>query len=277
MTDTTKRLAGVIGWPVAHSRSPRLHGHWLNRYGIDGAYLPLAVEPKRIEEALRGLLALGFAGANVTIPHKEAAYRLCDARTARAEGVGAVNTLVVREGALLGDNTDGFGFLENLKQEVPGLTIEDKTATVLGAGGASRAVIVALSQAGAAEIRLSNRTEARAAALAEELEAPLRVVAWEERNQALANCDLLVNTTSLGMTGQAPLDLDLSLLPAAAVVNDLVYAPLQTELLKEAAARGNVAVDGLGMLLHQARPGFAAWFGREPEVDRALRDAVLGD
>lgn len=266
------KLAGVIGWPIGHSRSPRLHGHWLDRYGIDGAYLPLAVAPGRLAAAVEGLTALGFRGANVTIPHKEEALSLCSRLTAQAKAIGAANTLVVEEDGLLGDNSDGFGFIENLK-EAAGWTPAGKRCLVLGAGGASRAVLWSLIDGGASEVVLTNRTFARAQGLAEEFKT--EVSPWEDRARVLKGMDLVVNTTSLGMQGQAALDLALERLPERALVTDLVYTPLQTPLLAAAAARGNRTVDGLGMLLHQARPGFAAWFGVEAEVDQALRNAVL--
>jgi shikimate dehydrogenase len=270
------RIAGVMGWPVKHSRSPRLHGFWLARYGIDGAYLPLAVRPEKLEAALAGLAAMGFAGCNLTIPHKEAALTLVDAVSPLAAAIGAVNTVVVRaDGTLFGDNSDAFGFIENLRAGVPGLDLAAGPSVVLGAGGAARAVCAALTEAGAAEIRVVNRNQARAERLAESF--AVKPVSWDERAAALDEAALLVNTTSLGMTGQPPLELDLARLPASAVVNDLVYAPLTTELLAAAAARGNATVDGLGMLLHQARPGFEAWFGVAPEVTAELRAFVAGD
>lgn len=270
------RLAGVIGWPVSHSRSPLLHNHWLEHYGIDGAYVPLAVRPEDIADALRALPKLGFAGVNVTLPHKETALAVCDTADAFARRVGAVNTIVVgRDGALHGCNTDGFGFVENLRQGAPEWRAAVGPAVVLGAGGAARAVLGALLDAGVPEIRLSNRTTARAEALAASFGGPIRVVPWAEAATALGDAALLVNTTSLGMSGQPPLVLDLAALPPWAVVTDLVYVPLRTALLEAAARRGCRVVDGLGMLLHQARPGFEAWFGRAPEVTEELRRFVL--
>jgi len=270
------RLAGVIGWPVAHSRSPRLHGFWLERYGIDGAYLPFAVRPEDLAAALGALPLLGLRGVNVTLPHKEAALGLCARVSEAARRIGAVNTIIVGEdGALEGSNTDGFGFLAHLTASQPSFRPESGPAVLLGAGGAARAIAVALLDAGVPELRLANRTASRAAALAAELVPRVRPVAWADRASSLAGTALLVNSTTMGMSGQAPLDLDLSRLPRQAVVYDIVYVPLETPLLAAARARGNAAVDGLGMLLHQARPGFAAWFGREPEVDAALRDFVL--
>jgi shikimate dehydrogenase len=272
------RLAGVMGWPVEHSRSPRLHGFWLATYAVDGAYVPLPVRPERIGEALRALAVLSFAGANLTLPHKEAALAHLDERTAVARRIGAVNTIVVGpDGRLRGDNTDGFGFLAHLRASVPAWSAGERPVAVLGAGGAARAVIVALQDAGAREVRLTNRTVERAEELRRVFGAAIKPVPWAEREEALAGASLVVNTTSLGMVGKPPLELRLDRLAADAVVYDLVYAPLETALLRGAAARHNRTVDGLGMLLHQARPGFAAWFGVEPEVTPALRAHMLAD
>ncbi len=275
------RLAGVVGWPVGHSLSPRLHGFWLEHHDIDGAYLPLAVAPEHFEIALRSLGDLGFRGVNVTIPHKRTALALCDQVAPLAARIGAVNTLVFEDGRLKGSNTDAFGFLENLRQGAPAWDPAAGPALILGAGGAARAVAVALLDAGAPELRLANRTAARAETLAQELGAKelggrVTAVSWEGRSAALEDLALLANTTSLGMTGQPPLDLDLDSLPTGAVVTDIVYVPLETELLARARARSNPVVDGLGMLLHQARPGFEAWFGIAPEVTAELRAFVLG-
>ena len=270
-------LAGVIGWPVGHSRSPRLHGFWLDHYGIDGAYLPLPVAPENLESALRGLRDAGFRGLNVTIPHKESVMALCDRVDDTARRIGAVNTLVFDANGIQGSNSDAFGFIENLKASVPGYDPAAGPALLLGAGGAARAVAVALLDAGVAELRICNRSAERAERLAAELGSRAKVLSWDDRAAALDDLGLLVNSTSLGMTGQPPLALDLDRLAAGAVVYDLVYAPLETPLLAEARARGARAVDGLGMLLHQARPGFAAWFGVEPKVTAALRDFVLQD
>lgn len=271
-------LAGVMGWPVGHSLSPRLHGHWLRRYGIDGAYVPLPVMPERLGEALTGIRALGFRGCNITVPHKETALAVVDVADPAARAIGAVNTILVREnGELFGCNTDGYGFLENIRAAASQWEPVSGPAMVIGAGGSARAVLAALFDAGVPEIRLANRTAGRAETVAREIGAEVRVIPWEQREAALADCALLVNTTTQGMTGQPPLALDLSALPDHAVVSDLVYAPLETDLLRRARERGNKAVDGLGMLLHQARPGFKAWFGVEPTVDAALRAAVLQD
>lgn len=276
MISAQARVAGVMGWPVGHSLSPRLHGYWLDRYGIDGAYVPLPVRPDSIASAIAALPLLGFAGANVTIPHKEAALAAADETSAAARRIGAVNTLVVRDdGSVLGDNTDGFGFAESLKETAPEWRASTGVATVIGAGGAARAVVATLIDGGAPEVRLVNRTREKAETLATEFDGPCRAVPWSERAAALADTALAVNTTSLGMVGEPPLDLDLDQLPPDAIVADIVYRPLRTALLDEASRRGNRAVDGLGMLLHQARPGFAAWFGVEPEVTPALRRHVL--
>lgn len=270
------RVAGVMGWPVGHSLSPRLHGYWLRAYGIDGAYVPLAVHPETFEQAARALPRLGFVGANVTVPHKEAALVLVDHVEPLARRIGAVNTLVVRaDGSLEGRNTDGFGFLGNLKAARPEWEAAAGPAVVVGAGGAARAVAAALLDAGAPVVRLVNRTPGRAWALADDLGGSFEVVPWERRALALEGAALLVNTTTLGMVGQPPLELALDSLPVSALVTDIVYAPLKTPLLRAAAERGLPWVDGLGMLLHQARPGFAAWFGREPRVTPALRSFVL--
>ena len=267
------RLAGVLGNPVAHSRSPRLHGHWLQRHGIDGAYVPLPVPPENFARAVRGLADCGFRGANVTIPHKLAAFDVCDSVDATARRAGAVNTLVFAEGRILGSNTDGFGFLESIREQAPGWAATDGPAVLLGAGGAARAVAAALLDAGCPRLILVNRTAARAEALARDLGGPVDVA----DTAPLGGAALLVNTTSLGMAGHGTLSLDLAPLLSHAIVADIVYVPLETPLLAQARARGLRAVDGLGMLLHQARPGFAAWFGVEPQVDAALRAFVAHD
>ncbi|MEQ8319579.1 MAG: shikimate dehydrogenase [Rhodospirillales bacterium] len=275
VTSTTLK-AGVIGWPVDHSLSPRLHGYWLDQLGIDGVYLPLPVAPDDIADAIRALPKLGFRGANVTVPHKEAAFRTVDVLRPAAERIGAVNTIICKEdGKLVGDNTDAFGFMENIRAAVPAWQGAGLSAVVLGAGGAARAVLEALISAGVDDIRLANRTSARADDLARHFGSQVHVVAWDDRNAACEGAGLLVNTTTLGMTGKPPLDISLDGLSAEGVVNDIVYAPLKTPLLAAAEARGLTAVDGLGMLLHQARPGFEAWFGGKPVVDDKLRTHVL--
>ena len=274
------RLAGVMGWPVAHSLSPALHGHWFGCHGVDGAYVPLAVRPEDVGLAFAALPRLGFLGWNVTIPHKEAAYRLVDERDAAAGRMRAVNTVLVGEGGrLLGRNTDGSGFLASLRAQAPGWRPAAGPVALLGTGGGARAVATALLDAGVPALRLANRTRERAAALVEELRptfaAPVGVVAWGERAAALDGAALLVNATSLGMAGQPPLEVALDDLPPGAVVADIVYVPLETDLLARARARGNPVVDGLGMLLHQAVPGFAHWGGVEPAADAAVRSRLL--
>lgn len=276
MITARAKLAGVMGWPVGHSLSPILHGYWLETLGIDGAYVPLPVKPEDFEGALRTLAKLGFAGANVTIPHKQAALAAVDVLDDVARRIGAVNTVVVRrDGSLWGTNTDAYGFLENMKWRYPEWEPAAGPATVIGAGGAARAIVVALLDAGVPSVRLVNRSRDRAEALATTLDGRIEVRDWETRALALDGAALLVNTTSLGMTGQPPLDLDLARLTPGAAVCDIVYVPLETELLKAAKAAGHPAIDGIGMLLHQARPGFAAWFGIEPTVDNALLAHVL--
>jgi len=270
------KLAGVMGWPIGHSRSPVLHAYWLQHYGIAGAYVPLAVPPERLEQALRALPALGFAGCNVTVPHKEAAFRLVDHTDEAAKRTGSVNLVIVRpDGSLEGRSTDGYGFIQNLRRAAPQWSPGQGPVVLLGAGGAARAIAVALIDEGETVIRLVNRTDARAAALVQELGAGLETWPWPRRAEALSGCSLLINTTVLGMDGQAALPLDLVLLPKSAIVADIVYVPLETPLLAAARARGNTVVDGLGMLLHQARPAFASWFGTDPAVDDGLRQAVL--
>ncbi len=268
------RIAGVMGWPIAHSLSPHLHGHWLQAYGIDGAYVPFAVPPDRLSEALRALPALGMRGVNLTMPHKEAALEICDDVDPAAQRIGAVNTVTVTDCSLLyGSNTDGFGFMENLL--AAGIALpEGAAAVVLGAGGAARAVVAALIDRGAGEVRLVNRTRERAEALAARFPAAA-VEDWERRADVLDGADILINATNLGMAGHPPLDLVLDALPLGAAVNDIVYSPLETGLLAATRRRGNSVVDGLGMLLHQARPAFRAWFGVDPEVTGALRQALL--
>lgn len=269
-------LAGVIGWPVLHSRSPALHRHWLDRYGLRGHYVPLSVRPEHLASVLRCLPQAGFVGANVTIPHKQAALDLADSVSDRAALIGAANTLIFRsDGRIHADNTDGYGFLANLRDRAPGWTPQRGPAAVIGAGGAARAVVASLIEAGVPELRIANRTRLRAEQLRAEFGAKLVVYDWAQAGNMLDGVVTVVNATSLGMEGKAPLRLPLDALAPGTVVSDLVYTPLQTPFLAEAAARGCVVVDGLGMLLHQAAPGFERWFGRRPEVDEAARRAVL--
>ncbi len=268
--------AGVMGCPISHSLSPRLHGFWLNQYAINGAYVPLEVRPEDCCQFIANLPEQGFAGVNVTVPHKEIAAASVDVLDTNARRLGAVNTIVVQpDGVLYGSNTDGFGFMENLISGAPGWAPSNGPAVVLGAGGSARAVVAALLDAGVSEVRLTNRTRERAQTLADEIGGTITVIDWNDRSSVLDGAALLVNTTTLGMEGKPPLDLDLGPLPANAVVNDIVYTPLKTHLLEEAKNRTNPIVDGLGMLLHQARPGFRQWFGVEPEVTDDLRAHVL--
>ena len=271
-------MAGVIGWPVAQSRSPVLHGHWLKQYGVAGTYLPLPVQPERLPDAIRGLRALGFSGCNVTIPHKLEVLKLVDRADPVAVRIGAVNTVVVQDdGTLSGFNTDAYGFLASLRDVQSDFRASAGPIVILGAGGAARAVVVALLDDGAGDIRVANRTLERAQELTRIDASRIRVVSWEQRNDALDGAALVVNTTSQGMVGYPPLDLSLDALPKAAMVADIVYNPLETPLLAASRKRGNIAVDGLGMLLHQARPGFHQWFGVAPTVDAKLREFVAAD
>ncbi|SDA24551.1 shikimate dehydrogenase [Methylobacterium sp. UNC378MF] len=279
LRDPTPR-AFVVGHPIAHSRSPLIHGHWLAEHGIPGSYERLDVTPAAFPDFMRALPDSGFRGGNVTIPHKEAAFARADILTPRAKAIGAVNTLVVEpDGRIRGDNTDAPGFCAHLDHSL-GLAWPERaggTALVLGAGGAARAIVVGLAERGLRRIWVANRTAARAEAVAALAPGIGAVVAWDDLPAALGGTGLLVNTTSLGMRGQPPLALDLSPLPAEAAVADIVYAPLETELLAAARRRGLSAVDGLGMLLHQAVPGFEAWFGARPAVTPELRDRIVAD
>lgn len=271
-------LAGVIGDPVAHSRSPALHAHWLDRYRMRGHYVPLHVSAADLPAVLKTLPRMGFVGVNVTLPHKEAALALAALASPHARRLGAANTLTFRpDGSFEADNTDGYGFLRSLQQAQPGWLPAAGPAAVLGAGGAARAIVASLLAAGVPRVRVINRNVARAEALARDLGERVRPHAWPGLSAALGDATLLVNATSLGMTGQAELAPDLDGLPRAAIVCDIVYTPLETDLLRRAAARGNPVVDGLGMLLHQAVPGFERWFGRRPQVDAAARAAVTGE
>ncbi len=274
-TDKPFILAGVMGWPVAHSRSPAIHNHWIRQYGLNGSYVLLPVLPERITDAVRGLSALGFAGCNITIPHKVAAMALMDRVDPLAERIGAINTVVVgADGTLSGYNTDAFGYIQSLLDAQPDWRADAGPIAVLGAGGAARAILVALAERGAKDIRLCNRSLDKAETLATEFGAPIRAVPWEQRAEALDGCALLVNTTSLGMKGQDALELPLDRLPKQALVSDIIYVPLETPLLAAARQRGNRTVNGLGMLLNQARPAFEHWFGFMPELTPELRRAI---
>ncbi|MCZ8334169.1 MAG: shikimate dehydrogenase [Rhodobacteraceae bacterium] len=277
MTDHPRiPLAAVIGSPIAHSRSPALHGYWLKRYGIKGFYIPMEVAQVDLEQVLRMMPKMGFVGANVTIPHKEAVLNIADVITDRAALIGAANTLIFRkDGKIQADNTDGAGFIANLRQGAPHWAPSAGPAAVFGAGGAARAVIAALIEVGVPEIRLANRTRARADALRSDFGAKVHVHEWVQAEAMIEDAATVVNTTSLGMTGKPDLVLPLGALSPHALVTDLVYTPLKTQFLIEAEERGATVVDGLGMLLHQAAPGFERWFGQRPDVDDATRSAVL--
>jgi shikimate dehydrogenase len=277
MTDHPRiPLAGVIGSPIAHSRSPLLHGYWLKRYGIKGHYIPMDIAQTDLKAALEMLPRLGFVGLNVTIPHKETMLSIADVVTDRAALIGAANTLIFRpDGKVHADNTDGSGFIANLRQNAPQWDPQAGPAMVFGAGGAARAVIAALIEVGVPEIRLSNRTRARAEGLRRDFGAKVVVVDWVQAPHTLDEAMTVVNTTALGMEGKAEFRLSLENLNPKALVNDLVYTPLRTQFLELAEAAGCTVVDGLGMLLHQAAPGFERWFGHRPEVDEATRVAVI--
>jgi shikimate dehydrogenase len=276
MSDSPFVLAGVMGWPVAHTRSPAIHNHWISRHGLKGAYVQLPVHPDRLEAALRGLPALGFAGCNVTVPHKVSAMHFMDELHPTAQRVAAINTIVVQpDGSLLGMNNDGAGYVQSLRDADPAWRGDAGPALVLGAGGAARAIVVALLDEGVPELRITNRTLERAQALAEAFGERVKVVPWAQRNDAMAGVSLLVNTTTQGMHGQPPLDVALDALPAAAMVSDAIYIPMETPLLAQGRLRGHRTVNGLGMLLNQARPAFKAWFGVMPEITPELRAAIL--
>ena len=275
MTGAVK--ACVIGWPIEHSRSPLIHGHWLERHGIEGSYDKVAVAPDNLKDFLGSLAAKGYSGLNVTVPHKEAALRLADEADEAARAVGAANTLWLEDGKLMASNTDVYGFVTHLDETAPGWDGEDRPVCVLGAGGATRAILKGLIDRGFSEIRLTNRTRDRAESLANEFGAAITVYDWEDRQGALEGCGLLINATSLGMTGSPPLEIDLSPMRAEGVVADIVYAPLETALLRQARERGLKPIDGLGMLLHQAVPGFEKWFGVRPEVTDELRSRIVAD
>ena len=271
-------LAGVMGWPVMHSRSPMLHDYWFKQHALAGAYLPLAIAPDGLAGALRALHPLGFSGCNLTLPHKQAAMAMVDEVDAVAKRIGAISCVVVRaDGSLAGSNNDCFGFIHNLKQEQPLWRADAGPAVVLGAGGGARAVCDALLQEGAKDIRIVNRSLARAQGLADEFRVAgvsLEALSWERRHDALEGASLAVNTTSQGMAGQSALDIRLDALPPTALVADIIYVPLETPFLEAARLRGNPTVNGLGMLLHQARPAWKLWFGLEPAVTAEQRQLI---
>jgi shikimate dehydrogenase len=277
MSDVRIPLAGVIGHPIAHSKSPVLHTYWLKVEGIRGHYIPMDIADADLKAALKALPKLGFVGVNVTIPHKERVLGLADLITDRAALIGAANTLIFRaDGKIHADNTDGYGFIENLRQGAPGWTADAGPAAIIGAGGAARGVIASLLDTGAAEVRITNRTRPRAEALRADFGPRVVVYDWGQTGQMLDGAHLVVNTTSLGMEGKDDFRIPLDALRPETVVTDVVYTPLMTPLLIAAAERGCQVVDGLGMLMHQAVPGFERWFGRRPVVDDATRAALLG-
>lgn len=268
-------IAGLLGWPVAHSRSPVIHNHWLAQYAIPGRYVLFAVPPEKLEAAVRGIAVLGLRGCNVTTPHKQAIFPLLDRVDDLARRIGAVNTVVVeQDGTLTGFNNDGNGFIQSLRDADPKWSPGSGPILVLGAGGAGRAVVASLAAQGAKEIRLANRTRDKAQDIAAAAGSVVRVVPWEQREEALDGIAMLANATSLGSAGKPALEISLARLPKSAVVGDLIYVPPETPLLAAARARGNTTVNGLGLLLNQARPAFNAWFGVMPEITPALRQAI---
>ena len=269
--------ACVIGWPVSHSRSPLIHGHWLKTYGIAGSYAKIPVRPEHVATFFRTMADQGLAGCNVTVPHKEAAFAAAVEVSPAARAMGAANTLWFEGGCLVADNTDSVAFTEHLRTSVPRLNLRNGLVALLGAGGAARALVFAFLEAGAAEVRIFNRTRERADAVARHFGAVVKPHDWSQRVDASREAALLVNATSLGMTGAGDLDMDVSRLDAGCVVADIVYVPLQTPLLAAARARGLTTVDGLGMFLHQAVPGFEKWFGVRPAVTNELRALVIAD
>jgi len=271
------RKACVIGWPISHSRSPLIHGYWLKRYGISGSYERVPVKPEDLSDFLGKLRDNGFVGCNVTLPHKEATFHTVRTADDATRKLGVVNTVFMRGGELWGTSTDGEGFIASLATTLPGWQAKGRTVMLLGAGGATRAIVGALIDQRAARLLIANRTRARAEELQRDFGSRIELKDWAQAAEALGAVDLLINTTSLGMTGQPALDIDLAALPKTAVVTDIVYTPLETDLLRRARARGNATVPGLGMLLHQAVRGFELWFGLRPEVTNELYDLVAAD
>ncbi|TQS70444.1 shikimate dehydrogenase [Rhodobacteraceae bacterium] len=276
MTENKIPLAGVIGHPIAHSKSPVLHQYWLKKHGINGHYIPMDVAPENLETILRSLPKAGFLGCNITIPHKESALKIADVISDRAALIGSANTLIFSEnGKIHADNTDGYGFISNIRDSIPNWSAQAGPAAVLGAGGASRAIIAALIESGAPEIRIANRTRARADSLRAQFGARVVVYDWAQAPNMFEGAKTAINTTSLGMQGQPDFRVSLDALSDTAVATDIVYSPLKTRFLEAAEARGCKIIDGLGMLLHQAAPGFERWFGQRPEITAELREAVL--
>lgn len=272
----TLKKAGVIGNPIHHSKSPIIHNYWLKKYGIQACYDAFEVQSDNLKSFITDLKKQGFSGVNVTVPHKVAVMNLMDELSDAAQKAGAVNTVIVRQdGTLLGHNTDGFGFLANIEEKKPDFDVKKKSAVVLGTGGAARGICAALILAGVPEIRLVYRTKEKAEDIASSVGGNFKLVEWNKKETVLKDSGLLANATTLGMKGFDALDIDLAGLDSSAVVADLVYSPLQTELLKQAEKKGHVIADGLGMLLHQARPAFQAWFGIMPEITPELRELVL--
>ncbi len=271
------KRACVIGWPISHSRSPLIHGHWLQRYRIDGSYTRQAVKPEDARDFLRNLAANGFVGCNVTVPHKETAFAVADVVEDSAHAVGAANTIWLEGGRIHAANTDTYGFMTHLDVSAPGWKTPDAPVLVLGAGGAARAIVHGFLEAGVSQVRVANRTFDRAQALAVHFGDSVQATAWDARSHAARDCAVIVNTTTIGMKGEGSLDMDLSAVGSGAVAADIVYVPLETQFLKDARAAGMRTVDGLGMLLHQAVPGFEKWFGVRPEVTDELRRIVVAD
>jgi shikimate dehydrogenase len=270
------KLAGVMGWPIAQSRSPVLHNYWIEKYNLSGRYVPLAVRPERLADAIRGLPALGFRGCNLTMPHKQLAMTMVDDVTDTAKRIGAINCIVVGEdGRMSGTNNDGNGYVLSVQEVAPRWKPSDGPITILGAGGAARAIIVALVERGVRELRLINRTFEKAERLAKEFSPIIKPIAWDKRSEAIGDVALLVNATDQGMIGKPALDISLDRLSRQTLVSDLIYVPPETSFLAAAKARGNVTINGLGMLLHQARPAFQAWFGILPEITSELRKKIM--
>lgn len=269
--------ACVIGWPVEHSRSPLLHGYWLKKYGIDGTYTKRAVVAEAVADFLQSLRANGYVGCNVTVPHKAAAFSAADEREDSAKAVSAANTLWLSDGKLVAANTDTYGYMTNLSQQAPGWDRRDAPVSILGAGGAARAIVFGFLDAGVSEIRVFNRTRARAETVAQQFGSCVKVFDWSEREAGSRDSAVLVNTTTIGMNGVGTLDFDLAGFDPECVVSDIVYVPLETELLRKAKSQGLRTVDGVGMLLHQGVPGFEKWFGVRPEVTDELRNLIVGD
>ena len=276
MSLPTIPVAAVLGHPINHSKSPKLHNYWLSLFNIDGYYIPLDIDPRNFENSIRALSGLGFVGANVTIPYKEKVLKIADKISDRAAIIGAANTLTfLQDGRIYADNTDGYGFLQNIKCKYNDWTAGEGTSVVFGAGGASRAILGALIEDGANEVILANRTRSRADQLRSDFGAKIKVVDWMKVQNYLSDASTVINATSLGMDGKAELPIPLQGLNKNTLVTDIVYTPLNTPLLENAAKRGCRTVDGLGMLIHQAIPGFERWFGVKPDVSEKLRELLI--